>query len=372
MTGNAGGSTDPIRSVEPTRISFLAIAQAHQFLHWLPAALRLSQEPGVEVTVLGGSRAGLDFIRSYDPEGRLKLKRLMVHPLSPDGLFTPPGRGFILLLNQHIIRRYPTIVTTETTSGLLKRIPGFRSRLVLIKHGAGDREGSYNPKHSLFDLILVNGDKHRQELLARQLVRPEQIAVTGNAKIELTRPPSPIFADGKPLALYNPHFDPKLSSWFEYGRSIVQEMERIPDWNFVVAPHVKLAGGPDIRSAAPNVIIDRGSARSIDMSYTQAANVYIGDVSSQVYEFMLRPRPCIFLNLDRRNWQGDETYAHWRLGQVVDRVDQLAPALERAEALQEQFEQSQCAMIDYSIDRAGEPASERQARAILSFARGEY
>lgn len=319
--------------------------------------------------MLGGSPAGLDFVRSYDPEGRLKLKRLMAPRLSPDGLFTPPSRGLALLLNLQIIRRYPTIVTTETTSGFLKRLPGIRSRLVLIKHGAGDREGSYNPKHALFDLILVNGDKHRRELLARRLVRPEQIVVTGNAKIELTRPPSPIFADGKPLAFYNPHFDPKLSSWFEYGRAIVQEMERIPDWDFVVAPHVKLTGGPDVRSAAPNFLMDRGSARSIDMSYTQAADVYIGDVSSQVYEFILRPRPCIFVNFDRRNWQGDETYAHWRLGQVIDCVEQLAPALERAKALQPQFEQAQRKMVDYSIDRAGEPASERQARAILSFAR---
>ena len=39
------------------RIAFLAISQAHQFLHWLPAALRLAREPGVEVTVLGTSEA---------------------------------------------------------------------------------------------------------------------------------------------------------------------------------------------------------------------------------------------------------------------------------------------------------------------------
>lgn len=371
MTGKASGSTDLSQSIEPTRVAFLAIAQAHQFLHWIPTALRLSREPGVEVTVLGGSPAGLDFIRSYDPDGRLQMRQLMAPSLSPDGLFTPPGRGLALLLNQHIIRRYPTIVTTETTSGLLKRMPGIRSRLVLIKHGAGDREGSYNQKHALFDLILVNGDKHRQELLARRLVQPEQVVVTGNAKIELTRPLSPIFADGKPLALYSPHFDPKLSSWFEYGGAFVKEMERIPDWNFVVAPHVKMIGGPDVRSAAPNVLMDRGSARSIDMSYTQAADVYIGDVSSQVYEFIMRPRPCIFVNFDHRDWHGDETYAHWCLGQVIDRVDQLAPALERAKVLQPQFEEAQRKMVGYSIDQAGEPASERQARAILSFARGE-
>ena len=55
-----------------------------------------------------------------------------------------------------------------------------------------------------------------------------------------------------------------------------------------------------------------GSVRSIDMTYTDQASVYIGDVSSQVYEFLRRPRPCIFLNFDRTAWQGDENFAHWK------------------------------------------------------------
>ena len=369
MTGKTKGSTGPNPQ---TSVAFLAITQAHQFLHWLPSALRLAREPGVDVTVLGSSPAGLDFVRSYDVDRRLRLKQLTAPSLSADGLFTPPKRRLTLLLNQHIIRRYKILVTTETTSSILKQVPGLRSRLVLIKHGAGDREGSYNPKHAQFDLILVNGDKHRQELLNRRLAQPEHIVVTGNAKLELVRPPSPIFADRKPLALYNPHFDPELSTWFQHGRAIVGEMERIEGWNFVVAPHVKLKDGPDIRSVGPNVLIDPGSVRSIDMSYTQAADVYIGDVSSQVYEFMLKPRPCIFLNLDRRDWQDDETYAHWRLGQVIDRVEELRPSLERAKTLQPEFEQEQRRMVDYSIARAAEPASERQAQAILAFARGGH
>jgi hypothetical protein len=36
-------------------IAFLAISQAHQFLHWLPAALRLAAEPGVKVNFLVSS-----------------------------------------------------------------------------------------------------------------------------------------------------------------------------------------------------------------------------------------------------------------------------------------------------------------------------
>ena len=353
-----------------TRIAFLAVSQAHQFLHWLPAALRLAREPGVEVTVLCSTRAGLEFIRRYDPERLLRLKRIWAPSFGRQGLFTPPKRRLALLLNAWRIARFPTIVTTEATSSLLCGTPGFHSRLIYLMHGAGDREGGYNPKLARFDLVLVNGPKDKRRLIARGIVSEENCLVVGYAKFELVRPPqSPLFANGHPVALYNSHFDERLGSWFRHGAEVVRAMETIPGWNFVAAPHVKLQGGPDVRSSAPNVLIDRGSTRSIDMTYTDAADVYIGDISSQVYEFLRRPRPCIFLNLDRIDWRDDENYTNWHLGQVIEDVRELGPALDRAQRLQPQFEEAQRELTAKSLDIGKEPASERQARAILDFAR---
>jgi hypothetical protein len=353
-----------------TQIAFLAISQAHQYLHWLPAALRLAHEPGVEVTILGSSQAGLDFIRSYDSDARLRLKRLWAPSMRPDGLFSPPKRRLTLLLNRRAIRRYPTIVTTETTSALLYHLPGFRSRIVHLKHGAGDREGGYNPKHRLFDLTLVNGPKDKERLIARGLATEANCLVVGYAKFELPPAPVQLFEAERPIAFYNPHFDEALSSWFRHGAALIAAMEHISGWNFVVAPHVKLRGAPEIRSSADNIIIDRGSVRAIDMTYTEGADVYLGDVSSQVYEFLRRPRPCIFLNFDRIDWRHNENYAHWHLGQVIERVEDLGPSLARAQALQPQFELAQRRMTQRSLDPSDERASERQARAILDFARG--
>jgi hypothetical protein len=353
-----------------TRIAFLAVSQAHQFLHWLPAALRLAREPGVEVTVLCSTRAGLEFIRRYDSEGLLRLKRIWAPSVHRQGLFTPPKRRLTLLLNYPTIARFPTIVTTETTSAQLYRMPGFRSRIVHLKHGAGDREGGYNPKHAHFDLTLVNGRKDKDRLIARGLATEEDCLVVGYAKFELVRQNTePLFPTDAPIALYNPHFDEELGTWFRHGAKVVREMGRIAAWNFVAAPHVKLRGGPAIQSGSANVLIDRGSNRSIDMTYTERADVYIGDISSQVYEFLRRPRPCIFLNLDRIDWSSNENYAHWRLGQVIERVEDLAPALDRAHQLQPGFEEAQRRMTERSLCPSPEPASERQARAILAFAR---
>ena len=97
-------------------IAFLAVAQAHQHLHWLPAALRLAREPGVRVTVLSPSRAALNFIRGHDPDRILRLRWLPTPSLRRDGLFTPPKRRLTLLLHHRTIGRFGTIVTTETTS----------------------------------------------------------------------------------------------------------------------------------------------------------------------------------------------------------------------------------------------------------------
>ena len=41
------------------------------------------------------------------------------------------------------------------------------------------------------------------------------------------------------------------------------------------------------------------------MSYL-SADVYLGDVSSQVYEFIYKPRPCLFLNSNEIEWTNDQ------------------------------------------------------------------
>lgn len=351
----------------PVKIGFLALAQAHQHMHWLPAALELARQ-GVRVDVLCPSRAGLRFIRSFDPEGRL---RLIWTPFPwRDGLFHLPPRRRVLQLYRWLFRRYPILVTTESTSARLRKDPRFRSALIRIRHGVGDAATRVDDTRlDQFDLSLVGGEKDKRRLIAAGLATDENCVVTGYAKFELVKPPHRLFPDDKPIALYNPHSRRDLSSWFRHGEALIREMERIDSWNFIVAPHVKLRAGPSARSNAPNILIDWGSIRSIDMSYTQAASVYIGDGSSQVYEFLIRPRPCIFVNTHGVAWQDNEQHAHFALGQVIETPEELGPALARSEALQLQFEPLQRKAIEDSMDNSPIPASKRQAAAILEFVR---
>jgi hypothetical protein len=352
------------------KIGFLALAQAHQHLHWLPCALELARRPGIRVDVLCPSRAGMRFIRGFDPERRLNM--IWTPADWRDGLFELPPRKRVQQLYGWLFRRYPVLVTTESTSVRLRQDPNFRSKLIRIRHGVGDAATRVDDRRvAEFDLSLVGGAKDKQRLIAAGLATEENCIVTGYAKFELVKPPPRLFADDKPIALYNPHCRPDLSSWFAEGEALVREMERIEDWNFIVAPHVKLEGGSDIQSEAPNILIDPGSVRSIDMTYTQAASAYIGDASSQLYEFLIRPRPCIFVNAHRVAWQGDEQFAHFALGQVIERAEELGPALARAAELQPRYEPLQREAIERSIDSSSVPASKRQADAILAFIRSD-
>lgn len=353
----------------PIDIAFLAIAEAQQLYHWLPAALELARRPDVRVSILSPSDQILALVRSYDPEGRLNPIRLRRPPSGPDSLFRQPSRLATLLLNYPAIARFPTLVTTEISSAWLRRIPGFRSRLILIKHGAGDREGGYKKRHADFDLTLVAGEKDRRRMIDRGLCTQETVAVGGYPKFELKAERQRFFPDDRPVLLYNPHFDPQLSSWVNHGQEMLAALESLKDWNVIIAPHTKLARkGPPIASSAPHIRVDMGSRRSIDMSYTMSADVYLGDVSSQVYEYLIQPRPCIFLNLDHRDGSGD-AFAHWKLGQVIERVDALPDALSRANDLQPTYVAAQKAAMQQSIDLSPVPASQRQADLILNFAK---
>ena len=105
------------------------------------------------------------------------------------------------------------------------------------------------------------------------------------------------------------------------------------------------------------------------MAYTNRADIYLGDASSQVYEFLLRPRPCIFLNPHRLSWRGDPNFAHWQAGRVIEATAELDTALAHAHSDHAAtYRDVQKALFDASFDLTEEPSSRRAARALARFA----
>jgi hypothetical protein len=186
--------------------------------------------------------------------------------------------------------------------------------------------------------------------------------------------PTPeLFAEPRRVVLYNPHFHPGLGSWRRFGLSVLEQFARSPDYNLIFAPHMRLFDGASRRMVEavapfadrPNIHVDLGGERSRDMTYTRMADVYLGDVSSQVYEVLRAPRPCVFLSPRRIPWENDENYAHWRFGPVLETAKDLCAAVDDARRNHPDFASAQTAAFADTFDLRGR-ASERAAEAILA------
>jgi CDP-glycerol glycerophosphotransferase (TagB/SpsB family) len=189
---------------------------------------------------------------------------------------------------------------------------------------------------------------------------------------------------GKPVVLYNPHVSPHLSSWYAMGGQVLDWFAGQDDYQLIFAPHVMLFERPlaisidrlridrpgriaERHRLAPNIHVDLGSRQSTTMAYLNRAEIYLGDVSSQVYEFLVRPRPCVFLNAHRVAWRDDPNFAHWHLGDVVDDPAQLMSAIRDMPSRHHLYLERQQRAARETFGEDGGSPSRRAADAILEF-----
>jgi hypothetical protein len=360
---------------------------AHQVRHSAGVIAPLSRRPGLEVTVLATSDTLMDAVRAIVPvETRCSFVRLDLPAwhkpiVRAANLFMPAGRLDNLQAHRDRLRRFDALVVTEGTSLFLKKFGGFEHlKFIRIDHGAGDRAIGYQPSFGENDLVIVAGEKQRARFLALGYLRPDQIAVAGYVKFDAIHKgrPARFFTDDKPVVLYIPHPEAKLSSWYHMGRDVLEFFYHSTAYNLIFAPHVMLFQrrvqiSPAFRTArwrrdvpekyrhCPHMLIDMGSVLSLDMTYTRAADIYLGDVSSQVYEFLSAPRPCVFLNAHGADWRGNADYAFWNLGPVAECVENLEDALKTNHA---PYRAIQEAAFRDTFSQTQTPAPVRAAAAI--------
>lgn len=291
----------------------------------------------------------------------------------------PFSRKAALAANLEVIANLDALVATERTCLWAKRELGHRApKFIYVPHGAGDRGVTYHPELAQFDLLLVPGRKWVAAGLVEHLVHSQNaIEIVGYPKFDFVgnSPTDSFFANGNPVFVYNPHFDPWLSSWYDFGPKIIQWFAAHPEYNLIFAPHVMLFRKrfhwsleyktgrfrPDIPEIAPNILVDIDSPKLFDMSYMRAADAYIGDASSQIYEFMSDPRPAFFID------PHGVPIHHWAAGPVVKSVDALVSALPNFKTIGAQFEPVQRALFEETFDPSPIPASQRAADAISRY-----
>jgi len=373
----------------PTRVCFLFNAQRHQLLHGLSTAVCLARRPDIDVTIAAADEGHLGYARWL--ASRLGGAPIRVHKIASPVLTLArrmrggarPPKILTLLMAAQWLNEFDAIAVPERTSMLLKRLGVTRPRFIHLDHGAGDRAAGFDRRIAQFDFVLMAGEKHRARMRREGLIRDGHHATVGYPKFEAADaardPDFRPFADDRPVVLYNPHFS-NLGSWERFGAEVLKAFADQDRYNLIVAPHVRLLDGKAAAArwagmlapfeAVPHIHIDRGSDRSIDMTWTTLADVYLGDVSSQVYEFLRVPRPCVFLNAGGVAWQGDENYGHWRFGPVLDSPTDLVDAIDAARGNHRDFVATQVAGFAETFSTGAEPASERAARAIADFMQG--
>lgn len=385
----SSAETVPAEPDQKKRVCFFFNAHVHQMLHALPVAIALSRASHVEVSVLAASQAHIDLAR--DLATRMGAGVICFEQIGAgwaDGMMRMTGASIppklmILAAARHRLSDFDAVVVPERTSLLLRKTGLKQVRFIHTCHGAGDRAVGFDPRIRHFDFVLLAGQKQRRRMLEAGLIREDAHAIVGYPKFDAVavlprwQPP---FAEKRPIVLYNPHCSRAHSSWHTMGEAIIHQFAEDCRYNLIVAPHMKMFDGKWQRTEAlrrlegyvrhPNIHIDLGSERCIDMSYTRAADAYIGDVSSQVYEFLQVPKPCVFLNARGAAWRGDDNYAHWRYGPVLETCENIVEAVQSAFTLQPFYSDIQWIGMRETMNLNGEIASERAARAIIRYLAG--
>ena len=368
------------------RLHVIAIGGQHQFLHFLPPVFALHERGAVQATIFVPRPADGAFVEEL--AARLGLSSPPVVVLRLPGPLDGAGPAKLarLLWWSRRLRSADAVLAAERTSTILRRLPtrpairpGERQPLFLhIPHGAGDRAQGFEKRIALFDHVLVAGRKDRDRVIDEGLLPPSRSHVIGPVKLAAiarmggasiggshiesgrieeaqgARERTRLFANDRPVILYNPHFHRRLGTFEQVAGRLIEAITRDGRYNLVVAPHVRLAHGWsrrrreawEARSVPGRIVVDLGSPRSSDMTYTLGADLYIGDVSSQNYEFLAQPRPCLFIDrrahdAEGRGWRDDPDFAMWHFGPVVAPSADLVAAIDRTFASHASYREHQ-------------------------------
>lgn len=370
------------------RVVFPLIAQRHQTLHALPIALEMSaRHPEISVHVACLTASHLELARSLAtlyPEARVQFDLLPISEklrlrIEAQGLRVM-DRLLGLFFSRRYFRGFEAIIVPEATSLQLRNMGVRTPRMIWTGHGAGDRAIGFAQHLRKFDYLLVPGRKVEDRMLKSGIIRPGFYHRGTYAKFDLVRRMharrQPLFNNNRPTVLYNPHFVQRFSSWKAMGRDLLDFFARQEQYNVIFAPHFRLFDnnrdeGEALKrdyASVPHLLIDPGSQRSIDMTYTMGADLYLGDVSSQVAEFMIKPRPCLFLNAHQADWQNNPNYQSWTLGPVTDNIARPAEDIVKAFETHSRFLEIQRQYVLETFETLGEqPTAPAAADAIVDF-----
>jgi hypothetical protein len=373
---------------EKQKIGFLYFEEIHHIPHFIGIASALAKNYDVQVDILTfiNEHEYLNkLINLLDARESINVIQLP-KPLSRKIIdyFTgrkKPSPVYLYKKHKKLLLTYDALVFTEKNHKYIYKYRKGNKKpyLIVVNHGPAGRGYSFQPAIKLFDLTLLHGDFYINRLKSENLLI-ENYAKIGYSKFDVVTKENQditIFNNGKPTVLYNPHFNKINSSFYKFGIEILEYFYNSTKYNLIFAPHIYMFNRkgflkPDYIDRKyfnkDNIYIDLGSIKSSNMTYSLNSDIYLGDVSSQVYEFHLKPRPCVFINIEKVDWQNQINYRFWKTGHVISELNELSEVLKIINTegniyleVQEDFFAE-----NFHVDKK-ETASEKGAKAIHNF-----
>lgn len=366
------------------KIAFCFLSHSAHIRHQLPIAANYSILNNVQVDLLCTTQAAkqeLCELLSIYPGHRCKLIFLKGSLFKKISGYLKrrlyPNIRDIIRNNKALFLSYDALVTPHHNLDQVMAYDSNRNiKYICTFHGAGDGDIGFDRRFADYDLLLTAGEETRGRLISEGLVHKDNdVSIIGYPKLDGPLPNvAALFDNGKPIFIYNPHYAAHWQSWGRFGIPILEFFRKNKNWNLIFAPHVKLFNGRaskelDLYRAEPNIHIDTSSLKLMDASYTRLADVYIGDGSSQVYEFLyFSIKPVLFLDAHGvQDWLLNPNYKMWQMGPVINSSKQFATVISSVFDDHKTYIEIQKSMLQSRFSKKESSAGERGAQSIASF-----
>ena len=316
------------------KIGVFCIDKPYFIYHLLGIGLELSRINQIELYIFS-SHQNRSLIEKLSIEygvpkaNIVEFRRDILNRLAPsltDIIPKPLYRPFLVNQNKDLLSNIDAFIVPLYDYLSLKKT--FSKQLYIFSdHGISNRAYSFDNRIKEFDLFFITGSKEKEERRKlRQLTKTNHV-LTGFLKGDMIfeNKTLNLFNNKNKTILYNPHWEKTFTSFHKFGFQLLEFFAGHKEYNLIFAPHNRLVFRDMFLRRRlnrfqkhKNILIDFNSENNYNMTYTTGADVYIGDVSSQVLEFIfIKPRPCLFL--DAHNLQTDQINrpTSWNLGKIL-------------------------------------------------------
>jgi hypothetical protein len=361
------------------RITFLYRQGLHHLFHSLYIAIELSKiQDEYEICILNSSQEMHGIIKKELKKQNAEVTYFYNRLKLPVRLNQTYSN--IIRYNKKIIRGSDVILSGSYEVPRVLTKFGLRNRFVIFtRHGTGDREYTFKKDLYDFDLVFIPSKKMYNQFKELNILKKlKSYLLVDYSKFDYLfynkdNPSLNIFDNDLPIILYNPHYDKKLSSFYKDSEKIIFTIVESGKYNVILSPHplVNIWFLLDrIKKRYPRskrLHKDWSSLHKVNFDYMQIADLYLGDVSSNVYEWLYFNKPIIFYNSHNIDWKNNPYYKFWELGEVVTDQYQLIDRLEKTFRVSDRYKGAREKMKAYTFGTIDGKASSRNAAELYKY-----